>query len=104
MGKPSFPLSVCALSCHSQDEIQAYFFQLFLTLRAYYIVVVPLRKSRGGQFLNPLGSPEEMDLEEVSMADTAASCKGESKECYGCYGDRRSWEGWVLGHACVPSS
>uniref|UniRef100_A0A8C9F1G7 protein-tyrosine-phosphatase n=1 Tax=Pavo cristatus TaxID=9049 RepID=A0A8C9F1G7_PAVCR len=32
---------------------------------AYYIVVVPLRKSRGGQFLNPLGSPEEMDLEEL---------------------------------------
>uniref|UniRef100_A0A8B9GH78 protein-tyrosine-phosphatase n=1 Tax=Amazona collaria TaxID=241587 RepID=A0A8B9GH78_9PSIT len=32
---------------------------------AFYIVVVPLRKSRGGQFLNPLGSPEEMDLEEL---------------------------------------
>ncbi|KAM6040118.1 receptor-type tyrosine-protein phosphatase S isoform 3-T5 [Theristicus caerulescens] len=34
-------------------------------VQAYYIVVVPLRKSRGGQFLNPLGSPEEMDLEEL---------------------------------------
>uniref|UniRef100_A0A8U8CMD8 Receptor-type tyrosine-protein phosphatase S n=1 Tax=Geospiza parvula TaxID=87175 RepID=A0A8U8CMD8_GEOPR len=32
---------------------------------SFYIVVVPLRKSRGGQFLNPLGSPEEMDLEEL---------------------------------------
>uniref|UniRef100_A0A8C9F4S0 protein-tyrosine-phosphatase n=1 Tax=Pavo cristatus TaxID=9049 RepID=A0A8C9F4S0_PAVCR len=53
------------------DGNVAYFFQLFPTLRAYYIVVVPLRKSRGGQFLNPLGSPEEMDLEEVSVAETA---------------------------------
>lgn len=33
--------------------------------RNYFIVMVPLRKSRGGQFLTPLGSPEEMDLEEV---------------------------------------
>ncbi|XP_016159942.1 PREDICTED: receptor-type tyrosine-protein phosphatase S isoform X3 [Ficedula albicollis] len=34
-------------------------------VQAFYIVVVPLRKSRGGQFLNPPGSPEEMDLEEL---------------------------------------
>lgn len=33
--------------------------------RSYFIVMVPLRKSRGGQFLTPLGSPEDMDLEEV---------------------------------------
>ncbi|XP_025772169.1 receptor-type tyrosine-protein phosphatase S [Puma concolor] len=31
----------------------------------YFIVMVPLRKSRGGQFLAPLGSPEDMDLEEL---------------------------------------
>ncbi|KAM4050702.1 receptor-type tyrosine-protein phosphatase S [Anomaloglossus baeobatrachus] len=34
------------------------------SVRNYYIVVVPLKKSRG-QFLNPWGSPEEMDLEEL---------------------------------------
>ncbi|KAG8594245.1 hypothetical protein GDO81_001129 [Engystomops pustulosus] len=33
-------------------------------VRSYYIVVVPLKKSRG-QFLNPWGSPEEMDLEDL---------------------------------------
>lgn len=33
--------------------------------RSYFIVMVPLRKSRSGQFLTPLGSPEDMDLEEV---------------------------------------
>ncbi|KFO28818.1 Receptor-type tyrosine-protein phosphatase S [Fukomys damarensis] len=31
----------------------------------YFIVMVPLRRSRGGQFLPPLGSPEDMDLEEL---------------------------------------
>ncbi|XP_038596551.1 receptor-type tyrosine-protein phosphatase S isoform X3 [Tachyglossus aculeatus] len=31
----------------------------------YFIVVVPLRKSRSGQFLNPVGGPEEMNLEEL---------------------------------------
>ncbi|XP_074979434.1 receptor-type tyrosine-protein phosphatase S isoform X18 [Caretta caretta] len=34
-------------------------------VQAYYIVVVPLKKSRGGQFVNPVSSPEEMDLEEL---------------------------------------
>lgn len=33
--------------------------------RNYFIVMVPLRKSRGGQFPVLLGSPEDMDLEEV---------------------------------------
>ncbi|XP_041416741.1 receptor-type tyrosine-protein phosphatase S isoform X17 [Xenopus laevis] len=33
-------------------------------VRIYYIVVVPLKKSRD-HFLNPWGSPEEMDLEEL---------------------------------------
>ncbi|XP_066430542.1 receptor-type tyrosine-protein phosphatase S isoform X12 [Eleutherodactylus coqui] len=33
-------------------------------VRSYYIVVVTLKKLRG-QFLNPWGSPEEMDLEEL---------------------------------------
>uniref|UniRef100_A0A5F8H7V4 Receptor-type tyrosine-protein phosphatase S n=1 Tax=Monodelphis domestica TaxID=13616 RepID=A0A5F8H7V4_MONDO len=32
---------------------------------SYFIVVVPLRKTRGGQFLNPPASPEDMDLEEL---------------------------------------
>ncbi|XP_058584320.1 receptor-type tyrosine-protein phosphatase S isoform X4 [Neofelis nebulosa] len=34
-------------------------------VQSYFIVMVPLRKSRGGQFLAPLGSPEDMDLEEL---------------------------------------
>ncbi|XP_021563593.1 receptor-type tyrosine-protein phosphatase S, partial [Carlito syrichta] len=34
-------------------------------VQSYFIVMVPLRKSRGGQFLSPLGSPEDMDLEEL---------------------------------------
>ncbi|XP_035282760.1 receptor-type tyrosine-protein phosphatase delta isoform X10 [Anguilla anguilla] len=34
-------------------------------VRGYYIVVVPLKKQRGGKFANPWDSPDEMDLEEL---------------------------------------
>lgn len=33
--------------------------------RAYYIVVVPLKKQRTGKFLKPWDNPDEMNLEEV---------------------------------------
>lgn len=56
-------------------------------------MVVPLRKSRGGQFLNPLGSPEEMDLEEVSVGETEASCRERANSCHSCEGDLRPWKG-----------
>nr|XP_042122938.1 receptor-type tyrosine-protein phosphatase S isoform X2 [Peromyscus maniculatus bairdii] len=36
-----------------------------VTVQNYFIVMVPLRKSRGGQFPVLLGSPEDMDLEEL---------------------------------------
>ncbi|XP_031204335.1 receptor-type tyrosine-protein phosphatase S isoform X5 [Mastomys coucha] len=36
-----------------------------VTVQSYFIVMVPLRKSRGGQFPVLLGSPEDMDLEEL---------------------------------------
>nr|XP_020649844.1 receptor-type tyrosine-protein phosphatase S isoform X9 [Pogona vitticeps] len=35
------------------------------TVQAYYIVVVPLKKSKTGQFHNQYNTPEEMDLEEL---------------------------------------
>lgn len=54
----------------------SFYFLSSPTFRAFYIVVVPLKKSRGGQFLNPLGSPEEMDLEEVSVGETGFSWNG----------------------------
>lgn len=66
-------------------------------------MVVPLRKSRGGQFLNPLGSPEEMDLEEVSVGETEASCRERANSCNGWDGDLKAWEGWFWG-VCAPRS
>lgn len=56
-------------------------------------MVVPLRKSRGGQFLNPLGSPEEMDLEEVSVGETKASCRERANSSNGWNGDLRPGKG-----------
>ncbi|XP_077356724.1 receptor-type tyrosine-protein phosphatase delta isoform X1 [Festucalex cinctus] len=34
-------------------------------VRAYYIVVVPLKKQRGGKFIKPWDNPDEMNLEEL---------------------------------------
>ncbi|CAG02291.1 unnamed protein product, partial [Tetraodon nigroviridis] len=34
-------------------------------VRAYYIVVVPLKKQRNGKFLKPWDNPDEMNLEEL---------------------------------------
>nr|XP_049590274.1 receptor-type tyrosine-protein phosphatase S isoform X27 [Syngnathus scovelli] len=34
-------------------------------VRAYYIVVVPLKKQRSGKFLKPWDNPDEMNLEEL---------------------------------------
>uniref|UniRef100_A0A8C5SVJ8 Protein-tyrosine-phosphatase n=1 Tax=Laticauda laticaudata TaxID=8630 RepID=A0A8C5SVJ8_LATLA len=34
-------------------------------VQAYYIVVLPLKKTKSGQFQNSYNSPEEMDLEEL---------------------------------------
>jgi len=39
-----------------------------LFLRGYYIVVVPLKKQRGGKFQNPWEEPDQMNLDEVSNA------------------------------------
>lgn len=33
--------------------------------RAFYVVVVPLKKQRTGKFLKPWDNPDEMNLEEV---------------------------------------
>lgn len=52
--------------------------------------MVPLKKSRGGQFLNPLGSPEEMDLEEVSVGETGFSLEGRAP---GTGWGPEGWEG-----------
>ncbi|XP_057711082.1 receptor-type tyrosine-protein phosphatase delta isoform X20 [Corythoichthys intestinalis] len=34
-------------------------------VRAYYIVVVPLKKQRGGKFVKPWDNPDDMNLEEL---------------------------------------
>lgn len=39
-----------------------------LRFRGYYVVVVPLKKVRGGKFLNPWEEPDQMNLDEVRCA------------------------------------
>lgn len=38
-----------------------------LHFRGYYVVVVPLKKQRGGKFLNPWEEPDQMNLDEVRV-------------------------------------
>lgn len=41
-----------------------------LCFRGYYVVVVPLKKQRGGKFLNPWEEPDQMNLDEVRVQQT----------------------------------
>uniref|UniRef100_A0A4W5LXT8 protein-tyrosine-phosphatase n=1 Tax=Hucho hucho TaxID=62062 RepID=A0A4W5LXT8_9TELE len=38
--------------------------QTTTTIRGYYVVVVPLKKQRGGKFLKPWDNPDQMNLDE----------------------------------------
>lgn len=40
-----------------------------LCFRGYYVVVVPLKKQRGGKFLNSWEDPDQMNLDEVRHAE-----------------------------------
>lgn len=40
------------------------------SFRGYYVVVVPLKKQRGGKFLNPWEDPDQMNLDEVSSVQS----------------------------------
>ena len=33
--------------------------------RGYYVVVLPLKRQRGGKFLNPWEEPDQMNMDEV---------------------------------------
>lgn len=39
------------------------------SFRGYYVVVVPLKKQRGGKFINPWEDPDQMNLDEVRLAE-----------------------------------
>ncbi|XP_030002977.1 protein tyrosine phosphatase receptor type Db isoform X6 [Sphaeramia orbicularis] len=39
--------------------------QTIAKVRGYYVVVVPLKKQRGGKFLNPWDEPDQMNLDEL---------------------------------------
>lgn len=43
------------------------------SFRGYYVVVMPLKKQRGGKFLNPWEDPDQMNLDEVCSRNNAAS-------------------------------
>lgn len=39
-----------------------------MCFRGYYVVVVPLKKQKGGKFQNPWEEPDHMNMDEVRLS------------------------------------
>uniref|UniRef100_A0A8D0AS98 Receptor-type tyrosine-protein phosphatase delta n=1 Tax=Sander lucioperca TaxID=283035 RepID=A0A8D0AS98_SANLU len=44
-------------------------------VRGYYVVVVPLKKQRGGKFLNPWEEPDQMNLDEINRTSVSRALR-----------------------------
>uniref|UniRef100_A0A672I1D1 Receptor-type tyrosine-protein phosphatase delta n=1 Tax=Salarias fasciatus TaxID=181472 RepID=A0A672I1D1_SALFA len=44
-------------------------------VRGYYVVVVPLKKQRGGKFLNPWDEPDQMNMDEINRTSVSRALR-----------------------------
>uniref|UniRef100_A0A673ADX7 Receptor-type tyrosine-protein phosphatase delta n=1 Tax=Sphaeramia orbicularis TaxID=375764 RepID=A0A673ADX7_9TELE len=49
--------------------------QTIAKVRGYYVVVVPLKKQRGGKFLNPWDEPDQMNLDEINRTSVSRALR-----------------------------
>ncbi|XP_047221077.1 protein tyrosine phosphatase receptor type Db isoform X15 [Girardinichthys multiradiatus] len=61
----SKPLIVGKTNADGMVTVQLPTVQTTAKVRGYYVVVVPLKKQRGGKFLNPWDNPDQMNLDEL---------------------------------------
>ncbi|XP_043971154.1 protein tyrosine phosphatase receptor type Db isoform X15 [Gambusia affinis] len=61
----SKPLIVGKTNADGMVTVQLPTVQTTTKVRGYYVVVVPLKKQRGGKFLNPWDDPDQMNLDEL---------------------------------------
>ncbi|XP_027871953.1 protein tyrosine phosphatase receptor type Db isoform X5 [Xiphophorus couchianus] len=61
----SKPLIVGKTNADGMVTVQLPTVQTTAKVRGYYVVVVPLKKQRGGKFLNPWDDPDQMNLDEL---------------------------------------
>ncbi|XP_038146273.1 receptor-type tyrosine-protein phosphatase S-like isoform X15 [Cyprinodon tularosa] len=61
----SKPLIVGKTNADGMVTVQLPTVQTTAKVRGYYVVVVPLKKQRGGKFLNPWEDPDQMNLDEL---------------------------------------
>ncbi|XP_030294868.1 protein tyrosine phosphatase receptor type Db isoform X17 [Sparus aurata] len=59
------PMVVGKTNADGMVTVQLPTVQTTAKVRGYYVVVVPLKKQRGGKFLNPWEEPDQMNLDEL---------------------------------------
>ncbi|KAM8843553.1 protein tyrosine phosphatase receptor type Db isoform 11-T13 [Synchiropus picturatus] len=59
------PIVVGKTNVDSMVTVQLPIVQTTAKVRGYYVVVVPLKKQRGGKFQNPWEDPDQMNLDEL---------------------------------------
>ncbi|XP_075887324.1 protein tyrosine phosphatase receptor type Db isoform X3 [Nelusetta ayraudi] len=59
------PVVVGKTNADGMVTVQLPTVQTTAKVRGYYVVVVPLKKQRGGKFLNPWEDPDQMNLDEL---------------------------------------
>ncbi|XP_037530274.1 protein tyrosine phosphatase receptor type Db [Nematolebias whitei] len=59
------PVVVGKTNADGMVTVQLPTVQTTAKVRGYYVVVVPLKKQRGGKFLNPWDEPDQMNLDEL---------------------------------------
>ncbi|XP_037830732.1 receptor-type tyrosine-protein phosphatase delta isoform X16 [Kryptolebias marmoratus] len=59
------PVVVGKTNADGMVTVQLPTVQTTAKVRGYYVVVVPLKKQRGGKFLNPWNEPDQMNLDEL---------------------------------------
>uniref|UniRef100_A0A3Q0QS24 Receptor-type tyrosine-protein phosphatase delta n=1 Tax=Amphilophus citrinellus TaxID=61819 RepID=A0A3Q0QS24_AMPCI len=59
------PIVVGKTNADGMVTVQLPTVQTTAKVRGYYVVVVPLKKQRGGKFLNPWEEPDQMNLDEL---------------------------------------
>ncbi|XP_061761418.1 receptor-type tyrosine-protein phosphatase delta-like isoform X9 [Nerophis ophidion] len=59
------PVVVGKTNADGMVTVQLPSVQTAATVKGYYVVIVPLKKQRGGKFLNPWEEPDQMNLDEL---------------------------------------
>uniref|UniRef100_A0A671YC41 Receptor-type tyrosine-protein phosphatase delta n=1 Tax=Sparus aurata TaxID=8175 RepID=A0A671YC41_SPAAU len=69
------PMVVGKTNADGMVTVQLPTVQTTAKVRGYYVVVVPLKKQRGGKFLNPWEEPDQMNLDEINRTSVSRALR-----------------------------